>query len=87
VQTIHGSKKCRLLGGPGDGWSGDYVDTGQDVAYFDFGSGLPIYVYRLDVTAFKPGEQTVWRWDKKESNQRAVDFGMSATSGERGVAE
>lgn len=83
MRTMQGEKKCRLVGGPGDGWSGEYRDIGQDVAYFDFGCGLPIYVYRLDTTA--TGKVTVWRWDKHESNQRAVDFGMSANTGERGI--
>lgn len=80
-----GFRKCRLMGGPFAGWSGDYFDTGQDVAEFGDGAERACYVYRLDPNE-STRDATVWKYDAQESERRIRAAGLIGV-GTRGVAE
>lgn len=81
---MRGTRACRFVGGPMDGWQGEYVNTGQEVSFFGDGAERGCYVYRLDKHTADHA-MTVWRFDGKESTRLLRAAGL-VNAGESGVA-
>lgn len=76
------TRACRLDGGPFDGWTGEFVDQGQEVAYFGQGAEHGCYVYRAK---HKEGAVHVWKYDAEETEKRLRAAGLVGV-GKAGVA-
>lgn len=81
---MRGQRACRFVGGPMDGWQGDYVNTGQEAAFFGEGAERGCYVYRLRKDSADLA-MTVWVFDGKESTRLLRAAGL-VNAGESGVA-
>lgn len=81
MEMLRGTRKVRLVGGPMDGWVGDYVDNGQDRAVFAMGGPDPVFLYVKQDDA----KVSTWRYDTAASNALIRQAALAADVRDRGV--
>lgn len=77
---------CRLVGGPYDGWSGEFVDAGQEVAALG-PEGGESFIYRRSKREPKKGKPWVFHYDVALTRAALADSGVPAELIELAVAE
>jgi hypothetical protein len=74
MNIIKGTRKCALVGGPWDGYQGDFIDNGQRQADFKG------FIY---VRGNESRNHVTWKYDAEQTDRLMVQKGIHPRTGER----